>query len=578
MNVALTPRSDHRQPDLLLPCPVEAAVRVLSLACAEDRGAVFTRHEVVDFILDLAGYTPDQPLHLLRLLEPAFGEGGFLVPAVKRLLLAWQAHGGRNDCAAELAPCIRGFELHLATFARTREAVLGVLATHGVPAPAAEHLASTWLTQGDFLSAEIEGAFDAGVGNPPYLRLERVPEALMAAYRARYRTLAGRADLYVPFYERTLRLLGDGGRLAFICADRWTKNSYGGPLRRLVAEGGFRLRAYVDMVGTPAFESAVVAYPAITLIAREPPGPTRVAYRPRIEAGSLATLAAGLANGVEAPYGRVRVLPMVPHGDAPWMLGAADQMEVVSKLEAGFPALEEAGCRVGIGVATGADDVFIVPYDALDVEDGRKLPLVTTGDIVDGTVRWRGLGVVNPHADEPGLVRLADYPRLRRYLEPHRERLAGRHCARKTPSNWYRTIDRIHPELARTPKLLIPDIKGKAHIVYEDGRLYPHHNLYFITSSTWDLHALQAVLLSGIAGLFVAAYSTRMRGDYLRFQAQHLRRIRLPRWEAVPDRIRDALRHTGGAADTASRDAAVAELYGLSPAEQAAVFGGRNAA
>ena len=454
MNVALTPRSDHRQPDLLMPCPVAAAVRVLSLAGAEDRGAVFTRHEVAAFILDLAGYTPDQPLHLLRLLEPAFDEGGFLIPAVKRLLLAWQAHGGRNSCADELAPCIRAFELHLATFGRTRQAILGVLAAHGVPASAAEHLASTWLAQGDFLSAEIEGAFDAGVGNPPYLRLERVPEVLMAAYRARYRTLAGRADLYVPFYERTLRLLGDGGRLAFICADRWTKNSYGGPLRRLVAEGGFRLRAYVDMVGTPAFESAVVAYPAITLIARELPGPTRVACRPRIEAGSLATLAAELAGGVEAPSGRVRVLPMVPHGDAPWMLpwtlGAADQMGVVGKLEAGFPALEEAGCRVGIGVATGADDVFIGPYDALDVEDGRKLPLVTTRDIVDGTVSWRGLGVVNPHADGPGLVRLGDYPRLRRHLEPHRERLAGRHCARKMPGNWHRTIDRIHPELARS--------------------------------------------------------------------------------------------------------------------------------
>ncbi|NCB75225.1 MAG: hypothetical protein EOM51_10875, partial [Clostridia bacterium] len=42
---------------------------------ANARGAVFTRSEVVDFILDLVGYTDDQPLYTKRLLEPSFGGG-----------------------------------------------------------------------------------------------------------------------------------------------------------------------------------------------------------------------------------------------------------------------------------------------------------------------------------------------------------------------------------------------------------------------------------------------------------------------------------------------------------------------
>ena len=46
----------------------------------EERGAIYTRREVVEFILDLAGYTPDKPLHRLRVLEPSFGEGDFLLP------------------------------------------------------------------------------------------------------------------------------------------------------------------------------------------------------------------------------------------------------------------------------------------------------------------------------------------------------------------------------------------------------------------------------------------------------------------------------------------------------------------
>jgi hypothetical protein len=47
------------------------------------------------------------------------------------------------------------------------------------------------------------------------------------------------------------------------------------------------------------------------------------------------------------------------------------------------------------------------------------------------------------------------------------------------PANWYRTIDRIYPALAATPKLLNPHIEVERHIVYEPRRLYPHHNLHY---------------------------------------------------------------------------------------------------
>lgn len=68
------------------------------------------------------------------------------------------------------------------------------------------------------------------------------------------------------------------------------KNRYGGPLRALVARD-FHLSAYVDIVDTPAFHSDVVAYPAITVIAREKGKITRMAYRPEIEQHALATFA-----------------------------------------------------------------------------------------------------------------------------------------------------------------------------------------------------------------------------------------------------------------------------------------------
>jgi hypothetical protein len=228
-------------------------------------------------------------------------------------------------------------------------------------------------------------------------------------------------------------------------------------------------------------------------------------------------------------------------------------------------------------VATGADQEFIGDFATLDVEPDRKLPLVTTRDIVSGEVRWRGLGVINPFAEGGGLVDLRNYPRLRRYLETRKEAIARRHCARKSPANWYRTIDRITQSLAGKEKLLIPDIKGESHIVFEDGKLYPHHNLYYVTSGEWDLRALQAVLLSAVARLFVATYSTKMRGGFLRFQAQYLRRIRIPRWANVSEELRLELAESARQRDLAACNQAVFKLYGLNRDERSALGGNGEA-
>ena len=83
----------------------------------------------------------------------------------------------------------------------------------------------------------------------------------------------------------------------------------------------------------------------------------------------------------------------------PEALDSSDQLAVIRRLEQCFPTLEEAGCKVGIGVATGADSAFIGPFTALDVEADRKIPLVMTKDIENGELKWRGLGVINPFAD-----------------------------------------------------------------------------------------------------------------------------------------------------------------------------------
>ena len=552
----------------------QAAIEQLALSAeAESRGAVFTRREVVDFILDLTGYTEDQSLHEKRLLEPSFGNGDFLLPIIERLLRVWRTARPNGSALDELGNAIRAVELHHDTFGNTHAAVIALLKREGIAANTATTLASLWLSQGDFLLTPLEGEFDFVVGNPPYVRQELIPSPLLAEYRSRYQTMYDRADIYIPFIERSLSVLSDGSSLGFICADRWMKNRYGGPLRGLVAER-FHLKVYVDMVDTPAFHSDVIAYPAITIISRELPGATRIAHRPAIDRATLTALA-GLLSAPTLPKdtGTVRELARVTSGTEPWLLASSDQMALIRRLEGEFPLLEEAGCKVGIGVATGADKAFIGDFEALDVEPDRKLALVTTKDIISGEVKWRGQGVINPFAESGALVDLDEYPRLRRYLEARREVIAGRRCAQKAPANWDRTIDRITPALAARPKLLIPDIKGEAHVVFESGEFYPHHNLYYVTSDDWDLRALQAVLLSAVTRLFVATYSTKMRGGFLRFQAQYLRLIHIPRWADVPERHRRELSEAATERDVQACNRIVFKLYGLSQEERSALGG-----
>jgi hypothetical protein len=551
-----------------------AAIESLAVSNeTESRGAIYTRVEIVDFILDLVGYTKDKPLYQKRLLEPSVGGGEFLLQSVKRLLESWQVTGNRRSIVDELGNAIRAVELHRETFHKSRNKVLEQLMQYGINQSSATLLVDRWLVQGDFLLEQFDSCFDFVVGNPPYVRQELIPAPLLAEYRRRFHTLYDRADLYIPFIEHSLLTLNEGGNLGFICADRWMKNRYGGPLRKLVAER-FHLKFYVDMVDTPAFLDDVDAYPAITVISREKPGSTRVAYRPSVDREALSLLAKELRDTQpKNNESMVRVLNRIPHKAEPWLLESSKQTTLIRRLETDFPTLEETGCKVGIGVATGADKAFIGNYDELDVELGRKLPLVTTNDIQSGEVQWRGKGVINPFEDEGGLVKLCDYPRLANYLNTRRDVIAKRHCALKSPKNWYRTIDRITPSIAFKPKLLIPDIKGEAHVVFEEGKFYPHHNLYYVTSETWDLRALQAVLLSSITRLFITTYSTKMRGGYFRFQAQYLRRIRLPHWKTIPQELKIELTKAAIQRDFLACDSAAFKLYALSIDEIALLEG-----
>jgi hypothetical protein len=132
---------------------------------------------------------------------------------------------------------------------------------------------------------------------------------------------------------------------------------------------------------------------------------------------------------------------------------------------------------------------------------------------------------------------------------------------KKNADTWFRTIDRVEPGLLQKQKLYIADIKEHLNPVLDHGETYPHHNLYFIQSVGWDMEVLGGLLLSDIAQFFIECYGVRMRGGYLRFQAQYLRRIRLPLPHDISENDASSLREAFRARDREQATSVALTVY-----------------
>ncbi len=214
--------------DMLFP-EAQPDITTFSQPQTAERGAIFTKREVVDFMLDLAGYRWEEDLTQASLLEPSFGQGSFLFVAIERLLDSYVQHyGPLINTVPLLQNAVRAVELHHETYTLVRNKLLLLLQERGIDQQDALQLADAWLVHDDFLLTTFSLHFTHIVGNPPYVRQELLPDALLARYKTLYRTIYDRADLYIPFIERSLSLLTSDGILSFICSDRWMKNRYGG--------------------------------------------------------------------------------------------------------------------------------------------------------------------------------------------------------------------------------------------------------------------------------------------------------------------------------------------------------------
>jgi len=529
-----------------------------------NHGEVFTRRWVVDFILDLIGYRAEEDLAAMVVVEPACGTGAFLIPIVDRLVESCEIYGRELTSTVGV---IRAFDVLETNAELARKGVAYRLAEHGVDRETAERLADGWITTADFLLHDHRlGSANFVVGNPPYIRLEDVPRQLTEAYRRAWPTMRGRSDIYVGFFEAGLRLLAPDGALGFICADRWMHNQYGGALRQLITDE-YAIDTIVSMHDVDAFEDEVSAYPAVVVLRNgRQRGVNLIETRAAFDSGHAEAVRDWVEDEEPAMKGvavRATQLSGWFTGSPSWPGGSPARQALVADLERRFPPLESAttGTRVGIGVASGCDDVYITTDPDL-VEKDRLLPLLLARDTTSGMAQWSGHYLVNPWNGD-GLVDLAEYPRLHAYLDEHAARIRARHVAKRRPDSWYRTIDKVDPRLRSKSKLVLPDIKAKSNPALDIGGHYPHHNLYFVVSEAWDLEVLGGLLLSDVANAIIGSYSVKMRGGYYRFQAQYVRRMRVPELAGLDHTIRLGLASAFRSRDREAATELAARVFGI---------------
>lgn len=463
-------------------------------------GDVFTAPEVVRFMLDEAGYTSESDLRDVSILEPSCGEGEFVVEIAKRLLLS--AVSFDFDAETAFQRNVHAYDIDAAKVevCRAKLRRLGYKAVENIEVA-------------DFLKATPEKA-DIVVGNPPYIRYENIPEEILEYCKREFATFHYRSDLYVPFFEKSLSLLKEGGRHCFICSNRWLKNEYGKKLRAYIAYS-YQLQLIINMEGADAFQEEVLAYPAITLISAEAPKGT-FQYADIDDVKKLETL-----QTVHKP---------IPSG-ADW----TETFLAASSYSALYP-IEEQGFNIGIGVATGADAIFISDKLPDEVENELIIPAINGRDLRGDQLDWQKKYLLNPYNTDGTLIDLDRYPRAKQYLESHREKLSARHIAKRASSRWYRTIDRIAPSLQTEPKILLPDMSGNTFVFVDEGKYYPLHNIYYITGrSIKELQVLAALLMSDFVRTQLASVTNKMNGGFARWQSQHLRKLRLPDIQAMPE-------------------------------------------
>jgi len=117
-----------------------------------------------------------------------------------------------------------------------------------------------------FKSIMYNGRFDVVIGNPSYVEHKKLKD-FSEFFKRSYGVYSGTADLYVYFYEKSLKILKEHGLLGFITSNKFMKTSYGSKLRLLLTKK--TINEIIDFTDVHVFEALVAS--SVIIIKNELP-------------------------------------------------------------------------------------------------------------------------------------------------------------------------------------------------------------------------------------------------------------------------------------------------------------------
>ncbi len=303
------------------------------------------------------------------------------------------------------------------------------------------------------------GGFDAVIGNPPYIRIQRVEHDESDYLFKTYKAPTSKIDLSLVFLEKSLLLVKKRGASAFICTSQWLTTDYGRKLRSMLLDG--RLHAITDFGSLPVFESAST-YPAVFVLS---PTPAPAIRYKRIQTAEELNLD-GIAAAAES------TIDLKSLSDEAWSLGGFSLPTSIAT--SGIPAkpLSHFGGAY-IGCKTGMNDAFVMSREdarAKRIEPGVSFPYALRGEEVH---RYEptdpGFIVIYPYREGPdGELQLIQesemqkrFPHARAHLLESKSALRKRQDSRRFYADgphWYRHIRPGSFRYIRHPKLVFKAI------------------------------------------------------------------------------------------------------------------------
>jgi hypothetical protein len=409
-------------------------------------------------------------------------------------------------------------------------------------APATRRAARPLDLRAAFPAAFRRGGFDAAIGNPPYLDAELM-SARLPGWRAycagRYAAATGNWDAFCVFAERAVEVLREGGRAGLVVPNKLLAADYAAGARHVLA-GRNTLLAVRDYAAVKLFAAAV--YPVVVVARRGAPG-----RRPRpVRCERMAPAPGGgtlVAEAREVAYAACC-------GDArrPWRLfGDASERGLCARMRA---------------LGTPLDRVATVLGAATVSEAYAIRPLVGEDDGAPGGLRLVNSGTIDRYVSLWG-------ERPCRYL--------GASFARPVVARARQAaLPPARLQQALRPKLVVAGLTRVLECFGDERGGWLAGKSTSVVLPAVDLRYLLGLLNSRLLTFYVLAElgGNRLQGGYLRLGPPQLRTLPIIapgdatlRAEIIALVTR---RHAQPALDRQIDDA-VYRLYGVSPAERAAV-------